>query len=59
METNYNTLKQELSQSPNKELTLEAMIRNLQVQIEVLGQQMEIMNYVKKEKHNTTKNEQI
>lgn len=59
METNYNALKQELSQSPNKELTLEAMIRNLQVQIEVLGQQMEIMNYVKKEKNNTTKNEQI
>lgn len=59
METNYNALKQDLAKSPNKELTLEAMIRNLQVQIEVLSQQMEIMNYVKKETKNTTKNEQI
>jgi len=58
MENNYNTLKQELAESPNKELTLEAMIRNLQVQIEVLSQQMEVLNYVKKSTNNL-KNEQI
>lgn len=58
MENNYNTLKQELAESPNKELTLEAMIRNLQAQIEVLSQQMEVLNYVKKSKNNL-KNEQI
>lgn len=59
MESSYNALKQELDNSPNKELTLEAMIRNLQVQIEVLSQQMRIMDYVKKETKNDTKNEQI
>lgn len=59
MESNYDALKQELDNSPNKELTLEAMIRNLQVQIEVLSQQMRIMDYVKNEPKNDTKNEQI
>lgn len=58
MENNYNTLKQELAGSPNKELTLEAMIRNLQAQIDVLSQQMEVLNYVKKSKNNL-KDEQI
>ncbi|SKB87864.1 hypothetical protein SAMN05660226_03592 [Parapedobacter luteus] len=58
MEANYQVLKQEFSRSPNKELTLEAMIRNLQAQIEVLSQQMEILNYINSTK-NQTKNEQI
>ncbi|MFC7522452.1 hypothetical protein ACFQRK_00740 [Parapedobacter sp. GCM10030251] len=52
MEANYEMLKQEFATSPNKELTLEAMIRNLQAQIEVLSQQMEILNYI-----NTNKNQ--
>ena len=59
METNYNALKQELHDSPNKELTLAAMIRNLQAQIDVLGQQMAIMEYVKKETKNDSNNKQI
>jgi hypothetical protein len=58
METNYETLKQEFAESPNKSLTLEAMIRNLQAQIEVLSQQMEIMNYIN-QTEKQTKNEQI
>lgn len=58
MESNYNALKQELIESPNKELTLEAMIHNLQAQIKVLSQQMEVLNYVKKSKNNL-RNEQI
>ncbi|SEL27469.1 hypothetical protein [Parapedobacter koreensis] len=58
MEANYEMLKQEFVKSPNKELTLEAMIRNLQAQIEVLSQQMEILNYINNTK-NQTKNEQI
>ncbi len=58
METNYDMLKQEFSKSPNKELTLEAMIRNLQAQIEVLSQQMEVLNYINGTK-NRIKDEQI
>ena len=58
MEANYEMLKQEFANSPNKELTLEAMIRNLQAQIEVLSQQMDILNYINKNEK-PTKNEQI
>lgn len=58
IEANYEMLKQEFANSPNKELTLEAMIRNLQAQMEVLSQQMEILNYVNKSEKQT-KNEQI
>ncbi len=58
MEANYEVLKRELAKSPNKELTLEAMIRNLQAQIEVLGQQMEILNYINETK-NKPRHEQI
>ena len=57
MEANYESLKQEFGESPNKELTLEAMIRNLQAQIEVLSQQMEVLNYINSE--TKTKDEQI
>jgi hypothetical protein len=58
METNYEMLKQEFAKSPNKELTLGAMIRNLQAQIEVLSQQMEVLNYINGTK-SQSKNEQI
>lgn len=46
MQRNYKQLKTELQQSPNKELTLEAMINNLKIQIEVLNQQLEILNAI-------------
>ncbi|WP_257670541.1 hypothetical protein [Parapedobacter tibetensis] len=58
MEANYETLKRELTESPNKQLTLEAMIRNLRAQIEVLGQQLEILDYINDTK-NQAKDEQI
>ncbi len=53
MQANYKQLKTELNQSPNKELTLEAMINNLKVQIEVLNQQLEILNYIHKQEKKT------
>lgn len=59
MEANYESLKQELAESPNKELTLAAMIRNLQAQIEVLSQQMEILNYIDSETKTRPRDEQI
>lgn len=58
METNYEMLKREFEKSPNKELTLEAMIRNLQAQIEVLSQQMEVLKYIN-QTESQTKHEQI
>lgn len=58
MEANYEVLKREFAQSPNKELTLEAMIRNLQAQIEILSQQMEVLNYINDPK-NQNRDEQI
>ncbi|MFC3198997.1 hypothetical protein ACFOET_15340 [Parapedobacter deserti] len=58
MEANYEVLKREFSRSPNKELTLGAMIRNLQAQIQVLSQQMEVLKYIDGTKKQT-KHEQI
>ncbi len=58
MESNYELLKQEFAKSPNRELTLEAMIRNLQAQIDILSQQLEVLNYINRSK-NETPNEQI
>lgn len=59
METNYEKLKQEFAASPNKEMTLEAMILNLQAQINVLSQQMDIYRDYIKQTKKQTKNEQI
>lgn len=53
MQSNYKQLKEEFAQSPNKELTLEAMINNLQMQIEVLNQQLEVLNYIHQQEKKT------
>lgn len=53
MQLNYKQLKTELNQSPNKELTLEAMINNLKMQIEVLNQQLDILNYIHQQEKKT------
>jgi hypothetical protein len=57
METSYQKLKSDLPGSPNQEETVKAMIRNLQIQTELLNQQLNIIqqiNNVKKEqKHET------
>lgn len=53
MQVSYRQLKNEYSQSPNKELTLEAMISNLQMQIQVLNQQLEVLNYIRQQDKKT------
>jgi len=58
MESNYELLKQEYAKSPNRELTLEAMIRNLQAQIDILSQQMDVLDYINDSK-NQPHDEQI
>jgi len=59
MQRNYKQLKMELSQSPNKERTLEAMINNLHMQLQILNQQLEILNYLHEQHEKKTPYGQI
>lgn len=57
MDASYQKLKSDLPGSPNQEETVKAMIRNLQIQTELLNQQLNIIqqiNQVKKEQKNET-----
>lgn len=59
MDASFQKLKKDLPGSPNQEETVKAMIRNLQIQIEVLNQQLNIIqqiNQLKKEQNNETQN---
>jgi hypothetical protein len=58
MDATYNKLNNDLANSPNQELVLRAMIRNLQIQTEVLNQQLSVIeqyNQMKKNQKNETK----
>lgn len=50
LDSSYNSLKNQLSATPNKEMLLEAMIQNLQLQLDVLNQQLNIINQIKESK---------
>lgn len=50
MERNYKKLQKDLNNSPNPEETVKAMIRNLQIQTEILSQQLNIIQQIKKVK---------
>jgi hypothetical protein len=59
MDSAYSRLKNDLVTSPNQERTLRAMIRNLQIQTEVLNQQLNVIeqfNEFKKVQKNEIKN---
>jgi septal ring factor EnvC (AmiA/AmiB activator) len=57
LDSSYNTLKNQLSATPNKEMLLEAMIQNLQLQLNVLNQQLNIIHQIKdSKKYNHEKN---
>lgn len=59
MDSTYKKLNSDLATSPNQERVLRAMIRNLQIQTEVLTQQLNVIeqfNEMKKEQSNETKN---
>jgi hypothetical protein len=51
LDSSYNVLKQELPANPNREQLLEAMIRNLQVQMDMLNQQLQIIQQIKQSKN--------
>ena len=54
MEASYKKLKHDLATSPNQERVLRAMIRNLQIQAEVLNQQLEVIEQFKNSKSEPT-----
>jgi len=51
LDSSYIALKQELPANPNREQLLEAMIRNLQVQMDLLNQQLLIIQQIKQSKN--------
>ncbi len=50
LDSSYNTLKNQLSSTPNPDMLLQAMIQNLQLQLNVLNQQLNIINQIKESK---------
>jgi len=54
MEASYKKLKHDLATSPNQERVLRAMIRNLQIQAEVLNQQLQVIEQFKDSKSEPT-----
>ncbi|TSD64971.1 hypothetical protein FFF34_013830 [Inquilinus sp. KBS0705] len=50
MDANYKKLNIDLATSPNQERVLRAMIRNLQIQTEVLNQQLSVIEQFKESK---------
>lgn len=59
LDSSYNTLKNQLGNTPNREMLLEAMIQNLQLQLNVLNQQLNIIHQIKQsKKYNHEKSDQ-
>lgn len=50
LDSSYHSLKSQLRSSPNPEMIMEAMIQNLQLQLNVLNQQLYIINQIKQAK---------
>jgi len=46
LDSAYKTLKKELPQSPNQQLVVKAMVRNLEIQLQLVSQQLSIINQV-------------
>jgi len=52
LDSSYKSLKTQLSTTPNRDMLIEAMIQNLQLQLNVLNQQLNIINQIKQSKKN-------
>ena len=50
LDSSYKALKDQLSVTPNKEMLVEAMIQNLELQLNVLNQQLNIIHQIKQSK---------
>jgi len=55
LETSYKNLRSNLSNAPNQEALLEAMVQNLQWQIDLLNQQINILQRINKVKNGDDK----
>jgi hypothetical protein len=51
LDSTYNTLKTQIDVTPNREMLIEAMIQNLQLQLNVLNQQLHIIQQIKSSKN--------
>lgn len=59
LDSSYKFLKNKLDATPNREMLIQAMIQNLQLQLQVLNQQLNIINQIKQsKKSNHEKNSQ-
>ncbi|MES2417549.1 MAG: hypothetical protein V4541_05145 [Bacteroidota bacterium] len=54
LSNDYNTLKKQLQTSPNREIVVKAMVKNLEIQSNVLSQQLEIINQINQYKKEST-----
>jgi hypothetical protein len=55
LEVSYKTLRSNLSNAPNQEALLEAMVQNLQWQVDLLNQQLDILQRINKVKNDDDK----
>ena len=55
LETSYKNLRSNLSNAPNQEALLEAMVQNLQLQIDLLNQQINILQRINSVKNGDDK----
>lgn len=58
LDSSYHSLRSQLNASPNPEMLIEAMIQNLQLQLNVLNQQLSIINQFKQTKKYSHENAQ-
>ncbi|MBP6430909.1 MAG: hypothetical protein KA319_04000 [Ferruginibacter sp.] len=56
LESSYGVLKKQLKQTPNTDVIIKAMMQNLQLQAELLGRQLNIINNIKKSNNNEKNN---
>ncbi|RZK18071.1 MAG: hypothetical protein EOO43_12885 [Flavobacterium sp.] len=54
LDENYEALKKELQLSPNPEIVVNEMMKNLEIQAEILSQQLSIINQVNQYKKENT-----
>lgn len=54
LDTDYEKLKAELPKSPNQLFVIKAMVKNREMQLQVLNQQLSILNQVNKYKNENT-----
>ena len=51
LDSSYKNLRKQYNASPNREVLIEAMIQNLQLQLNVLNQQLNIIHQIKQSKN--------